>query len=88
MLRPEQIRHYERSQVLDIGRRWPAVGASLSVVTGHAVAARPLRDLALDQYGYINPTDAEALGVTAIELRKIAQASGPLTIRYCDHHVE
>jgi hypothetical protein len=44
--------------------------------------------LALDQCGYITPTDAEALGVTAIELRKIAQASGPLTIRYCDHHVE
>jgi predicted transcriptional regulator of viral defense system len=37
---------------------------------------RVLRDLALDQYGYITPTDAEALGVPAIELRKIAQRGG------------
>ncbi len=37
---------------------------------------RALRDLSLDQYGYITPTDAEALGVPAIELRKIAQRGG------------
>jgi predicted transcriptional regulator of viral defense system len=37
---------------------------------------RVLRNLALDQYGYITPTDAEALGVPAIELRKIAQRGG------------
>lgn len=76
------------NDVLDIAQRWPAVGASLSVVTGHAVALKPLRDLALDQCGYITPTDAEALGVTAIELRQIARASDPLTFRYCDHHVQ
>lgn len=37
---------------------------------------RALRDLALDQYGYVTPTNAEALGVPAIELRKIAQRGG------------
>ena len=37
---------------------------------------RALRDLALDQCGYITPIDAEALGVPAIELRKIAQRGG------------
>ena len=37
---------------------------------------RALHDLALDQYGYVTPTDAEALGVPAIELRKIAQRGG------------
>ena len=37
---------------------------------------RALHDLALDQYGYVTPTDAEALGAPAIELRKIAQRGG------------
>jgi len=37
---------------------------------------RVLHDRALDQYGYVTPTDAEALGVPAIELRKIAQRGG------------
>jgi predicted transcriptional regulator of viral defense system len=37
---------------------------------------RALRDLALDQYGYVTPANAEAVGVPAIELRKIAQRGG------------
>jgi predicted transcriptional regulator of viral defense system len=37
---------------------------------------RALRDLALDQYGYVTPTDAATVGVPAIELRKIAQRGG------------
>jgi predicted transcriptional regulator of viral defense system len=37
---------------------------------------RALHNLALDQYGYVTPTGAEALGVPAIELRKIAQRGG------------
>ncbi len=41
-----------------------------------------LRDLALDQFGYITPTDTEALGIPAIELRKIAQRGGLAHIGY------
>lgn len=37
---------------------------------------RALHDLALDQYGYVTPTDAATVGVPAIELRKIAQRGG------------
>lgn len=41
-----------------------------------------LRDLSLDQFGYITPTDTEALGIPAIELRKIAQRGGLTHIGY------
>lgn len=43
---------------------------------------RVLHDRALDQYGYVTPTDAEDLGVPAIELRKIAQRGGLDHIAY------
>jgi len=43
---------------------------------------RALHNLALDQYGYITPTDAEALGVPAIELRKISQRGGVDHVAY------
>lgn len=41
-----------------------------------ATHRRTLRDRALDQYGYITPTDAKDLGVPDVELRKIAQRGG------------
>ncbi len=37
---------------------------------------RALRGLALDQYGYVTPTDTATAGVPAIELRKIAHRGG------------
>ncbi|MGZ4707242.1 MAG: type IV toxin-antitoxin system AbiEi family antitoxin domain-containing protein [Acidimicrobiales bacterium] len=37
---------------------------------------RRLRDLALDQYGYVTTRDAEAVGVPAVELRKLTQRGG------------
>jgi len=43
---------------------------------------RALRGLSLDQYGYVTPTNAEALGVPAIELRKIAQRGGLVHVAY------
>lgn len=43
---------------------------------------RRLRDRALEQYGYITPSDAEDLGVPGIELRKVAQRGGLDHIAY------
>lgn len=37
---------------------------------------RRLRDVALDQYGYVTTRNAEGLGVPAVELRKLAQRGG------------
>lgn len=37
---------------------------------------RSLHDRALDQNGYVTPTDAEDLGIPAVELRKISQRGG------------
>lgn len=37
---------------------------------------RQLREIALDQYGYVTTRDAEGLGVPTVELRKLAQRGG------------
>jgi len=55
---------------------WYQYGIDMSTKGLADTHRRVLRDVALDQYGYITPTDAEALGVPAIELRKIAQRGG------------
>jgi predicted transcriptional regulator of viral defense system len=43
---------------------------------------RRLRDRALDQYGYVTTRDAAAVGVPAVELRKIAQRGGVDHVAY------
>lgn len=43
---------------------------------------RRLREIALDQYGYVTTRDAEEVGVPAVELRKLAQRGGLDHITY------
>jgi predicted transcriptional regulator of viral defense system len=43
---------------------------------------RRLREVALDQYGYVTTRDAEGIGVPAVELRKLAQRGGLDHITY------
>lgn len=43
---------------------------------------RRLREIALDQYGYVTTRDAEGLGVPAVELRKLAHRGGLDHIAY------
>ena len=43
---------------------------------------RRLYALALDQYGYVTTTDAEAMGVPPVELRKLAQRGGLHNVGY------
>lgn len=43
---------------------------------------RTVRDIALDQYGYVTTTDAANAGVPAVELRKLASRGALINIAY------